>query len=398
MTQLLIGDYCLERSAPELQDILASAYKNKTRPICTCVSPGIELYIARTPEKHYIVKRMPNSGSSHHPECESYEAPGELSGRGALENKAISEDHDSGLTNLKLDFSLSKVSVDRAVAKGEAKEATVIKADPTKMTIRSLLHYLYEEAGLNRWTPAMEGKRNWFVVRKHLYQAAANKETRKNPLSDFLLIPETFRLDTKDEITARRRQFMSKLKPQNKKSPLGILIGEVKEFGEARFGHKLVVKHMPDCPFYFGDDIHKRLNKWFAAEIATFQQDESVHLMAICTFLLSPSGHPQIDTLSFMLLDRNWIPIESMEEAELVSWLVEHKRQFIKGLRYNLVAGDVIASALITDNANAGPTAVYIVPSDAGDNYLAELSNIIEASDYESYTWNIAEGQILDIP
>lgn len=398
MAQLLIGDQCIERGDPDIQDVLAAAYKSKIRPICTCVSPGIELYIARTQDKHYIVKRMPNSGSAHHPECESYEIPGELSGRGALENKAISEDQDSGLTNLKFDFSLAKISATRAIAKGEAKEATVVKADPTKMTIRSLLHYLYEEAGLNRWTPAMEGKRNWFVVRKHLCQAAANKETRKNPLSDFLLIPETFRLDSKDEIMARRRQFMSKLKPQGKKSPLGILIGEVKEFGDARFGHKMLIKHMPDCPFYFGEDIYKRLNKSFSTEIATFQQDESVHLLVICTFLLSPSGHPQIDTLSFMLVDRNWIPIENAEEAELVSWLVEHKRQFIKGLRYNLVSGDVIASALVTDRQEGGPTAVYIVPADANESYYDELSTIIEASDYHSYTWNIGDGEVLAVP
>ena len=70
--------------------------------------------------------------------------------------------------------------------------------------MRGVLHYLWDEAGLNRWTPAMAGKRSWFVVRKYLLQAAENKAAKGSPLGDSLFIPETFQVEHRDEILARQ--------------------------------------------------------------------------------------------------------------------------------------------------------------------------------------------------
>ena len=388
MTKYSIGDCVLERSDPLFEEALASAYKSRERPLCLCSVPGVPMYIARTGDNSYVLKRMPNSGQQHHTDCDSYEIPAELSGRGAVENKAISEDQETGITNLKLDFTLSKVSLNRTISKGETKEPTAVKADPTKLTIRSLLHFLYEDAGLNKWAPNMEGKRSWYVIRKYLLQAAQNKVTRKHPLGEALLIPEQFSLDHKDEIVARRRQFLSKLKKQGNKQPMGILIGEVKTIEEARFGFKMIVKHMPDTPVYMGEDVYKRINKAFSTELAFFHENESIHLLTICTFLLSASGSPQVDTISFMAVDRNWLPFENIEELELLERLCTGKRHFIKGLRYNLGSSDVIASVLLTDTEGK-PTAVYLVPAGATESYYDELNAVVSHSELPS--------QILDV-
>ena len=50
----------------------------------------------------------------------------------------------------------------------------------------------------------MEGRRSWYVVRKHLLQDAANKTAKGAALTDILFIPETFSEEHRIEIESRR--------------------------------------------------------------------------------------------------------------------------------------------------------------------------------------------------
>ena len=392
----LVNNQILDKSADSFNSALVSAYEKKSRPECLCRSPGIPMYIARTDDL-YILKRMPNSGNLHDVSCDSYEIPLELSGRGDVEDNAIQEDSDTGITNLRLDFSLSKLASSKVIEKGSGAEIQSIQANPKKLSIRSLLHVLYEDAGLNKWSPAMGGKRNWFIIRKYLLHAATNKTASRSSLIDYLLVPEVFRVDDKDGIISRRRKFFETLKPKDGRQGLGIVIGEVKAFDNARFGHKLTIKHIPDTPFYMGEDVLKRINRNFAPEIALFSENETIHLIAIATFTISASGNPQIDTISFMLADTNWIPFESIEELSLIERLVTGQRGFIKGLRYNLSSTDVVASALLTDIKD-NPVAIYHVPVGSGDSYLEEIESIVESSNVDSRVWDLNEGSPLLLP
>ncbi|PVZ64515.1 DUF1173 family protein [Pelagibaculum spongiae] len=396
MTKYAIGGGIFERSDSLIEAVLSQAHQSRERPRCLCKTPGLPMYIARTSDNHFLLKRMSNSGQSHHPDCESYEIPPELSGRGAVAQTAITESHESGFTNLKLDFALSKLSLNRTIVKGESQEATSVRSDPAKLSIRSLLHCLYEDAGLNKWSPKMEDKRSWYIIRKYLLQAAQSKLVRNHPLAETLLIPEQFSLNYKDDIVARRRQFLSRLKKQGNKQPMGILIGEVKAIEKARFGFKMIVKHMPDTPVYLGEDTYKRIAKIFSKELAFFHENESIHLLAICTFCLSASGSPQVDTISFMTVDQSWLAFESIEELELIERLRHEKRHFIKGLRYNLNEKDIIASLLLTDTKQQ-PTAVYLVPAGASESYYDELNTIVESSDLYSKVLDVNQKESHDI-
>ena len=214
-------------------------------------------------------------------------------------------------------------------------------------------------------------------------QAAQDKVTRNNPLIQYLFIPENFSIDHKNEIVERHKQFLSTLKKQNHKQPMGILIGELKSIEKARFGYKMMVKHMPDIPVYFEESVYKRMNKVFATELAFFNENVSIHLLTICTFVLSATGSPQIDTISFMAVDTHWLPFENSEELALLEKLCDEQRHFIKGLRYNLDSNEIIASVLLTDTDDS-PTAMYLVPVDAPENYLNDLDSIIEQSEFQS--------------
>src|SRR4051794_30218021 len=152
----------------ESTPLLAEGHSRRERPLCLCKQPPIEMYIAKRGEK-YFVKRMPNTGAEHDPACESYEPPAELSGLGEVLGSAIQENVDDGTTVLRLAFSLTRMP-GKAPAKSGPPTASV-KTDGTKLTLRGTLHYLYEQAGLNKWTPSMAGKRNWWVIRKYLLEA-----------------------------------------------------------------------------------------------------------------------------------------------------------------------------------------------------------------------------------
>jgi hypothetical protein len=78
-------------------------------PRCMCLVEGVEMYVARLGVRWgYIVKRMPDTGSHHAPDCPSYEPPAEFSGLGQVLGSAITEDPATGETTLKLDFPLAK--------------------------------------------------------------------------------------------------------------------------------------------------------------------------------------------------------------------------------------------------------------------------------------------------
>ena len=75
-----------------------------------------------------------------------------------------------GLTALRFDFALSK-GASKAIPSVNTEAKNSVKTDGKKLSLRGLLHYLWEQAEFNKWSPGMAGKRNWFVIRKYLYEA-----------------------------------------------------------------------------------------------------------------------------------------------------------------------------------------------------------------------------------
>ena len=104
MTQYSINGTEYAPNSLNFQAALEAAYKNRVRPLCLCADPPLPMYIAHL-ETGYVIKRMPDTGASHGPGCDSYEAPPGLSGRGEVDGQAI-EQTDEGSVNLKLAFSL----------------------------------------------------------------------------------------------------------------------------------------------------------------------------------------------------------------------------------------------------------------------------------------------------
>lgn len=394
MTSFLIESTLTNPKETNYASLLKQAYEKKIRPLCLCKIPNPSMYIAQYGDD-YILKKMPNSGSTHHPNCALFDMPTELSGRGSIESQAIEQGEEG--TRLKVDFSLTKEPTARAPSSGSRTQKAEVKASPKKLSIRAVLHYLYEEAGLNKWYPAMAGKRNWYVIRYNLLLAAKDKSAKTHNLDDILLIPETFNREKIADIQSHRSTFIKQFRSKPKeKIPLGLFIGELKNLEKSRFDYKLLIKHMPDKPLYMSEESYKRINNRFNKELSFINEDKSLHLLVIGTFLLSPSDNLHVETISLMLVDQNWLPFETALELQLIDKLVAEKRSFIKGMRYNLPEDNIIASALLIDCEN--PVPIYIIPETADENDIQALNEVITESEFESIIWDHTINDVFQLP
>jgi len=397
MRRIRIGTTEVSLDAGDFEATLARAHAARDRPLCLCRTSGVPMYVASLSDRH-ILKRMPETGPQHDPGCDSYEAPYELSGFGHVAGSAIQENADDGVTVLKLDFSLSKTGAKAASDPGQGGDAGSVKTDGSKLSLRALLHYLWDQAEFNRWRPGMTGKRNWAVIRKFLDEAADGKTAKGKPLSDILFIPETFRSEREAEITQRRAAFMNRVAAaEGKRRLLLMLIGEVKEIARARFGHRMVVKHVPKFPFMLNDDVHRRMTAKFADELSLWGAMSEAHLIAIATFGLGPTGVASIETIALMIVTENWIPFENSYDAALLDALTRGRASYLKGLRYNLPADRPLASVVLRED-DAAPVAMYVVPPSADDAYRAALKELTDESEMTAWVWNAGVDEMPALP
>lgn len=347
-------------------DAVADSHAAHQRPQCMCLVEGIEMYVARLGDG-YIVKRMPDSGSQHAPGCPSYEPPAEATGLGQVLGSAITEDPATGETTLKLDFSMSKIS-GRTAMPAAGGDSDSVASSGTKLSLRGLLHYLWDQAELTRWQPGFAGRRTWSTVRKHLLQAAENKIARGDSLRTRLYIPEAFSVEQRDAINARRvAQWSHAIAAPGKPQHLMLLIAEVKEIVPARYGFKAVVKHVPDQAFALDEQLYRRLGRRFNSALALWGATDDIHMVMIATFSVAAAGIPTIVELSLMPVTRHWLPVEDGYEKQLIERLVADGRSFVKGLRYNLGAESELASATLTD-CEGSALLLFVVHAGIDDN------------------------------
>jgi hypothetical protein len=356
----LIDGRRYEPGSPEFADGIASAYAKHHRPCCLCVAGGIEMYVAHLGDG-FIVKRMPGTGSRHATDCPSYEPPAEFSGLGEVLGSAIREDPATGETTLRLGFPMSKIR-GRSTTPNAGSVGDSVSAGGNRLSLRGLLHYLWDQAELTRWRPGFAGKRSWATVRRHLLLAAEHKVAGGGALDARLHIPEVFSVEQRDAINARRSaQWARAVAASDNAQQLMLMIAEVKEILPARYGFKAVVKHVPDQAFMIDEQLYRRLERRFEHELSLWGATENVHMVMIATYGISESGVPAIAELSLMPVTSQWLPIEDSFEQQLIQKLVQDGRSFVKGLRYNTRVGQSMASLILTD-VGISPIPLYIAP------------------------------------
>ncbi len=369
-----IGGQRLSADSPGVAEAIAEAHAQHSHPLCLCQPPGTPMYVARLAGATggCIVKRMPDTGSLHAPNCPSYEPPTALSGLGQVLGVAITENPATGETTLRLDFALSKLP-GRSVLPPASGNHDSVATDGTKLSLRGLL------------------------------QAAQNKFMRGAPLLPRLCIPEVFSVEQRDAINQRRLAHWAGASPlPGKPTQLLLLIGEVKEIVPARYGYKAVIKHMPDQAFALDDSLFRRLGRRFKTELSLWGASSRVHLLMMATFSMSAAGIGNIAELSLMPVSEHWLPVEDAFELDLIERLTREGRTFIKGLRYNLPPGKPLATATLTDAHASRPVPMFIVRHDQPGDEVNHCDSQDAIPDQiacaNAWVWRVAEGTMPALP
>ena len=372
---------------PGLQDALAQVYGSPERPRCLCVSGGIEMYIARHAE--YIVKRMPDTGHRHHPTCPSFEPEPGMSGLGELVGEAIIE-HSPDQVEVRTDFAMSRLP-GKAVPRGDAViDPAEVHAPRKRMSLRALLHFLFERAGFNRWYPAMEGRRNQGVLHKYLSEAARGVTVKGASLDERLYVPEPFRVELKDEIGERRRKKLALLlSPEDAvQYKMAIIVGEYNGSEPTAFGRRIVVKHMPDVPLYIENKAWERVERSYAPTLQARDADvpKKPRVMMAALVYAKREYVYQVDTVSMMLTTDQWIPLDGLYELPLIEALQREQRSFMKPLRYDARSTAAFPNVLLLD-CEGVPVPLHVV-SALADAKEKALKVRALAIDPPHWIWN----------
>ena len=347
------GSLVADVHAVTAQQVLSGAKAAGLRPLCLCQSPGVEMYIAAAGQD-LIVKRMPGTAARHDHRCRSWMPPGELSGFGAVAERSIVDNPADGTTALRLGFSLSKAG-NRAAPEPSDSPSNTVQTDGNKLSLGAVLHYLWDEAELTSWHAAYAGHRSWAVVYRRLRAAVDGKLVRKSPLAPCVFVPEPFSADRRNEIEQRRiRAWAPARRQPGKTTKLLIGVGEIKGIEPAGHGFKVQVRHQPGHPWFLDECLYRKLTKRFATELEMWRMAEpgEVRLLAICTFSVSRAGYANVEHLSLMTTDRNWLPFTGDADRTLLSTAIDEGRSFRKVLSYNGSA-IALASLIFTDTTPA---------------------------------------------
>ena len=392
---LTIGANQIDPNTDVGQQALEQVHGLKAPVLCRCTSAGVPMYVARL-EERYIVKRMPGTGIDHAPDCSAFEPPEHLSGLSELQGSAISEEPEDGSVLLKLDFPLSKTGKRAAPPPPSGGQATEAISNPRKMGLTGLLHYLWQEGELTKWSPELEGQRKWRSVRSALLNGAYGKKVKGFNLSAALLVPEAFYATYKDEIAARHKAKLVSICSRSETSKsVGIMIAEYKDHEPTRLGARFSFRHAPDITFFADADLLKRFEKVFEAKLALLDMIPDAKAITIVSFAMSRGGYPVLEQVGMMLVDKNWLPFEHMQEAELLKVAVAQKRRFAKQLRYNLPASAVISSIVLNDSVPA--CALFVVPPAAGAEEVGQFKTLVEETEFPTWLWS-AETPMPELP
>ena len=354
-----IRDRVLTELDPDLQLALQAVHADGPRPLCLCRDPGVEMYVAH--HGKYIIKRLPNGGHLHHPSCGSYGLAPDDSGLGQA-NEAVIE-HSPDKIEVRVDFAMSEVE-GQAVERAAGTHSLVLGAIKRKLSIRGLLHRLWEDAEFNVWHPRMRDKRPWYVIRKYLLAEAERIEMKGFKLSDRIYIPEPFNEDQRDEIVAARRDWFDRLRQSGesgKRAKFGFIIGELKDLADAPGGNKaIIIKNMWEMSFPLPGKLSGQFKKRFSSELAAaLLMKAPVRLIVAFTVAPRTDGF-NVNTITLMMTTMNWIPVDFHHERFLADLLTEQGRHFIKPLRFDAPGTTAFANFNMTDTGDL-PTALNIV-------------------------------------
>lgn len=378
-----VGSKTIARSELESESAyLLEAHASKTRPICLCKHDGVEMCLERVEDKVYV-RRLPGQGESHAPSCFHFEPIPGVSGLAEVHNSAIKNTKE-GQSKLVVGFSFNKM-ISSGSRKGpqpnsEPGDKAEVEKDPVKLTLRGTLHHLIHAAGFDAWAPGgSEQTIDTFSGR--LIAAASASHAKGESLAKRLMIFGTD-FDRNEVIKNAVVAHASASAPKGSKG-CALVVGEFETVRSGVAGDKIVIA---GAPGYFV--IHapvgtaKRINTGFENMIGLSRIDGN-HAIAMCHISLTKSGWAELEGLSIIAVNSDFLPIESTNDLVLIDELKTSQIAFVKSLRYNAKASKLMPFGV----TQADHPVVMICPPMRDENVDRTIKEITNLSKSEPWIW-----------
>lgn len=323
---------------------------------CKCRSDiPLRLYVRRC-GNGYVLARFPNTGPQHFRDCDDRPSDPTQSGAGYYDTNAIKETDDGFAIRLSVSL--------RREGKKPNDPGLIDAADTgkpqkkyAKLGLFGLLHFLWETSRLNSWRGAdLEGNRKWNDVASRI-EKQLKKTTRKSTeMSDLVVLPRTIN----GSLIAKQLDEI-KQKPTSKGSQtqaveLRILIGHLINLKPGKFNSTGIIVEDHKDAFWIGQaELTQAINAcpypsidrvW--NELKLLRNERMERVVVIGRFEHNEKGYLKLIDLRLMVVNKNFIPVDSSYERELADHLVTKYRKFEKPLIYDAEEG-IISDFILTD-------------------------------------------------
>lgn len=325
------------------QSSLREAKERYGSALCDCGPRPLRLVIRERNGKLFLAA-WPDQAAEHSLDCPFYSDHRESAGRyapGTIER-------EGDLTSLSLAQPLLRASRHRP-SQDARQNAPVVAAAPepkpaqkSAMQLWGLLHYLWEEAALNRWYPGWH--RDWGLVRYMLRRVAQNTMVRDKPLLESLYVPPVWNPKKKSEIEDHWRQFTAPLLQNNRRQETvatGLVIGTIRSLEVSEYGHVIQLHHH-SARFYMDQRISDNAAQysrrgWNAAKQLEAVPDEGSKPYVVAAMRVESTGNGRLVVVEAVLMrvSPRFIPVNSPYEDRLARHLIECHRQFVRPLHYD---------------------------------------------------------------
>ncbi|MGE8657009.1 MAG: DUF1173 family protein [Achromobacter sp.] len=318
--------------------LLLSHGKAEVRCLCPGVGDKRLSIHSRSRSDRFHLARFPETGAEHSEDCVYYGVDAAMSGLGSY-RRGVVQELDDGATKIKLKVGLQQ----RAATAPEAPDTTLpsnakspasrSRSSQASMSLKGLLHFLWTQAGLNAWSPGMEGKRNMGVVHHHVMRVAMTTYAGRVRLAQNLIAATPTssgqqasynRAKSLDAVSHRRRL---------------VVIAPLAQHQEGMEGASTVpISGFHGIPYLaLEEGIWHALERSFSRELDAWRAGNPVVAIAQTDPPRSSGGtvRAQVVDAALMHVTREWIPVDSGYEALIADQLVASKRRFEKPLRFD---------------------------------------------------------------
>jgi hypothetical protein len=276
--------------------------------------------------------RFPLTGTQHVRDCQFYSPTVQIKTSDG-ETISVIDSSADGTVKVRLGIGLRKQDdqTDVAPSPERSRQSGGRRQAPIKLL--GLLQFLWTEAGLNRWWPAMEGKRDTNRVHWLIHGAAAQVKVGRIPLDSTLLLSAKH---PDGKVAIANRERVAKAAAANTRllviAPLAKFSAE--RAGEA--GRSLRIAGFHGTPFLrMTAELWTVSEKRYPRAMSAWRAGRNVMAIAQIELPANTTARADVVDVGFMHVTETWIPVDSSYEEIVANKLVEEHRAFEKPLRFD---------------------------------------------------------------